>query len=73
MRNELKALRVRKGLNQGELGKLIGVSYGTVSKWENGETDPRLNKISKLAKALGVSEDRIFFALSNHKITSKND
>lgn len=34
MRNELKALRVRKGLSQEQLGKLIGVGYGAVSKWE---------------------------------------
>lgn len=72
MRNELKALRVRKGLSQEQLGKLIGVGYGAVSKWETGKTDPRFDKVSKLAKALDVSEDEIFFALSNYKITSKN-
>ncbi len=72
MRNELKAMRVRKGLTQKELGALIGVGYGTISKWETGESDPQFAKIGKLANALGVTTADIFFALDNHKITSKN-
>jgi DNA-binding transcriptional regulator YiaG len=37
----IRALRLKKGLSQKELGKLIGVSLGTVVLWEKGKITPK--------------------------------
>ena len=38
--NQLKALRSRRGLTQTDLAKLLGVSFASVSRWENGLAAP---------------------------------
>lgn len=55
----LKAARVNRGLTQKELGDLLGKSYVTISKWENGITSPRLDEFQDLCKALGAEVDDI--------------
>jgi len=42
----VKEIRRQLSLNQEDLARLLGVSYATVNRWENG-----LSKPSKLAKA----------------------
>ncbi len=37
---EIKALRLRRGLTQTELGEAIGVYWNTVSRWEAGKMKP---------------------------------
>ena len=37
---EIKALRLRLGLTQAELGEAIGVFWNTVSRWEAGKMRP---------------------------------
>jgi transcriptional regulator with XRE-family HTH domain len=51
----LAAARKRKGLDQAELGRLVGVKQQTVSRWEAGSR-PRVREFAKLASALGESE-----------------
>jgi DNA-binding XRE family transcriptional regulator len=53
-------LRKEKGLSQGELGKLIGVSNKAVSKWETYEANPDVTLLPLLAQSLGVSIDELF-------------
>lgn len=49
-------LRKAKGMTLEELGDAVGVGKSTVRKWENGIiANMRRDKISLLAKALGVS------------------
>lgn len=52
---KVREARIRAGLNQRELAKLIGTPQGKISKIENGKTDAQLSTIRKLARALGVS------------------
>lgn len=40
MRDKLKMVRTRAGMNQPELARKIGVSAVSVSKWELGKTSP---------------------------------
>lgn len=38
----LKHLRIKKGLNQAELGNILGKDYSTIGKWENGTRSPNV-------------------------------
>lgn len=56
----LRAARVRAGLTQHELARLVGVSGGErVSVWERGEMAPRAQTVSALASVLNVSVDEL--------------
>ena len=55
--NFISTLRKRKGLSQYQLGVLVGVSDKAVSKWENGESEPSIDKLIKLSKYFGVNID----------------
>jgi transcriptional regulator with XRE-family HTH domain len=51
----LKKIRTKKKISQGDIAKELGVSRGFISTIENGKTNPTLATITKLAKAVGVS------------------
>ena len=53
----IKELRLEKGLTQPELAKIIGVSNGIISVWENNVNEPKANFIKRLATALDVTSD----------------
>jgi len=55
----LKKIRTKKGISQGDIARDLGVSCGFISTIENGKTNPTLATISKLAKAVGVSVDEL--------------
>ena len=47
---EIKALRLRLGLTQAELGEAIGVFWNTVSRWEAGKMEPATLALRALAE-----------------------
>ncbi len=53
--NNLKALRMKKGLSQGELAIRLNVVSQTVSKWEKGVSVPDAETLIKLADLLDTS------------------
>ena len=55
----LKRIRTKKGISQGDIARDLGVSRGFISTIENGKTNPTLATIAKLAKAVGVSADEL--------------
>ena len=57
--NNLKLLRKKKNLSQEELGKLVGVTKMTISRWEKGGSDIDINNLKKLSQYFGVSIDYI--------------
>ncbi len=50
----IKVLRKQKGLNQTELGELLGKSMRTVQKYETGEIEVSIAVVNHLAKILDV-------------------
>ncbi|MCL2555986.1 MAG: helix-turn-helix transcriptional regulator [Firmicutes bacterium] len=56
-KERLKELRLEKEMGHRELGKIIGVSNGTISTWENGINEPKLSYLIKLAVFFDVSLD----------------
>jgi len=55
----LKKIRAKKKLSQGALARFLGVDKGYISNIENGNKNPTLATIERLAKALGVSVDSL--------------
>lgn len=56
----LKKLRKKKGWTQERLARETGISFHTLIKIENGRTkNPKIKTLIKLAKALGVSLDKL--------------
>lgn len=51
----LKKIRLSKGVTQISIAKTLDVDRSFVSNIENGKTNPTLSTISSLAKVLGVT------------------
>ena len=52
----LKNRRIEKQLTLDDVGRLVGVSGATISRWESGDiANMKRDKIVKLAKALNIS------------------
>ena len=56
---QIAALRRANGLTQNELGERLGVSFQSVSKWENNSAVPELEKLIKMSDVFGVTLDQL--------------
>ena len=52
-------LRRRKNITQQQLAEIVGVSFQTISKWENGSTMPDITYLPVLAEYFKVSIDQL--------------
>jgi transcriptional regulator with XRE-family HTH domain len=57
--DQIVALRKQKGVTQGELADVLGVSNQSVSKWESGQCCPDIQLLPELAKYFDVSIDEL--------------
>ena len=55
----IKKFRIKKGITQEELGRIVGVTTQAVSKWERGGV-PDAELLPNIADALGVTTDMLF-------------
>lgn len=55
----LAHLRAKKGLTQRELGAAVGIAWSMISKYESGQSTPRLKILMRLADALGVTVENL--------------
>ena len=55
--SNLRELRLKRGLTQKELAKLLSVNRTTVTLWELGTNKPRADMLVKIAKVLRCSID----------------
>jgi putative transcriptional regulator len=62
MKNEVRALRSARGLSQGELAAVLGVSRQTVNAIETERYTPSLPLALSLARYFGSTVERIFDA-----------
>ncbi|MEN8905054.1 MAG: helix-turn-helix transcriptional regulator [Clostridiales bacterium] len=65
--NRIKLRRIEKKLSQKKLSKLIGLKESTISSYETGNSSPDVDKLKKIALALGTTTDYLI-GLSNNKI-----
>lgn len=54
---QIKKLRTGQNLSQDDLAEKLYISRQAVSKWENGEATPDIDKLVQLAEIFGVSLD----------------
>ena len=58
--NHLKEYRARIGVNQQQMGELVGVSRQTISQIERGDYSPSVTLALKIAKIFEVPVENIF-------------
>ena len=58
--NSLKEYRAKLGVNQQEMGRLVGTSRQTISQIERGDYSPSVTLALKIAKICGVKVEDIF-------------
>ena len=77
MFRKIKEARKRKGMTQSELAAASGVSRATIIGLESGHiTDTKIGTLRKIADALGITMDDIFFADSvrhSKRATANNE
>jgi transcriptional regulator with XRE-family HTH domain len=55
----MKRIRAKKKMSQGDIARALEVDRGYISNIENGKKNPTLATLQKLANALGVSPDEL--------------
>ena len=58
--NHLKEYRAKIGVNQQQMGELVGVSRQTISQIERGDYSPSVSLALKIAKVFNVPVENIF-------------
>lgn len=66
--SKIKALRLRAGMTQEMLAEELGVSFQTISKWENGVCAPDIMMLPKLSVYFGVTIDELFDLTTEQKL-----
>ena len=57
---KIRELRQSKNMTQSELGRALGVTSQSVSKWEQNTTSPDLLLLPRIARYFGISMDELF-------------
>jgi len=59
MGRRVRKLRKRLDMTQADLGNVVGVSLALISRIERGERSVRLDLLTPLSKALGITVDQL--------------
>jgi putative transcriptional regulator len=62
VKNQVRALRVKRGLAQGQLAEAMGVSRQTINSIENDRYTPSLPLAIALARYFGIPVEEMFDA-----------
>ena len=57
LNEQIKLLRMQRGINQVELAKSLGVTKQSISNWENDNIMPSVEMVIKIARFFNVSTD----------------
>ena len=57
--NNIKELRISKGLKQSDLANLLHVAQTTISNWENDRTEPDFESLKRMADIFNCSIDEL--------------
>ncbi len=70
-RNNIKAIRQKRGMKQAEVASLLNVSQGTYSQWENGKARVTDEALIQLANIFDVSTDYLLGYSTNDRSIKK--
>ena len=59
MRINLAICRKRIGISQHELAEKMGVTYQTISQYERGKREPKIEQVQRICEALGCTLDEM--------------
>lgn len=71
----IRRARIEKGITQRELGeRLGGISQQQIGQWENGNKNPKLETIHRIANALQVDISEIYtdFAIFKNRVVENS-
>ena len=71
LRDRVSKLAKKKGIPVYKLEKLIGVSNGSISKWN--EVNPSWDKLQRIANVLGVSISEITEGIDVDSFTNERE
>ena len=57
--DNIKKIRTRKGMSQGDICRALDMDRGYMSAIENGKKNITISQLERLAKALDVSVDKL--------------
>ncbi len=57
--DNIKKIRTRKGMSQGDICRALDMDRGYMSAIENGKKNITISQLERLAQALGVSVDKL--------------
>ena len=57
--DNIKKIRTRKGMSQGDICRALDIDRGYMSAIENGKKNITISQLERLAQALGVSVDKL--------------
>ena len=57
--DNIKRIRTRKGMSQGDICRALDMDRGYMSAIENGKKNITIQQLERLAQALGVSADKL--------------
>ena len=57
---DIKSARLKAGMTQKDLGKILGVTKQTIINYEKGTTEPSWERLEDIAKALKIDVDELF-------------
>lgn len=67
----IRYLRLKKGMTQKELGEKSGIAAPNIRKYETNRQNPKLETLEKIALALGVSYVSLLGSTENHTFEEK--
>ena len=59
MGNQLRELRKKANITQAELAVRLGITQGSISLWESGETKPDVENLLKISELFGCTVDSL--------------
>ena len=68
LQNHLREQRARLGLNQQQLGQLVGASRQTISLIERGDYNPSITLALRIAKVFGKPVDEVFYLTEEEQV-----
>lgn len=68
-----KELRIKHGLTQEELGKMLNISKANLSKYEKGLSQPKMATLINLAEIFNVTVDTLLGVDHRHSLNTKTE